>query len=71
MVNRNKPANDHTPETKSRDARVLYAPKVSAQKSAFRVDDVISALSNAHENRRARQVIEWERLAHQSYGRFA
>ena len=26
------------------------------------VDDVISALANAHENRRARQVNEWERM---------
>lgn len=26
------------------------------------VDDVIAYLANAHENRRARQVTEWERL---------
>lgn len=69
MVNRNQPATDLSPENKSRDNRVVYTPKV--QKSSFRVDDVISALSNAHENRRARQVVEWERLAQQSFSRFA
>ena len=28
-------------------------------------DDVIASLANAHENRRARQVTEWERMLHQ------
>jgi hypothetical protein len=30
------------------------------------VDDVIVSLANAHENRRARQVTEWERLLRQN-----
>ena len=28
----------------------------------FPSDDVIASLANAHENRRARQVTEWERM---------
>ncbi len=30
------------------------------------VDEVIAQLANAHENRRARQVMEWERMRGQS-----
>jgi hypothetical protein len=29
------------------------------------VDDVIASLANAHENRRARQVTEWEKMPRQ------
>ena len=36
-----------------------------------RVDDVIAALANAPENRRARQVNEWERMFRQSVQRAA
>jgi hypothetical protein len=67
MVNLNQPATDFSPENKARDARIVYTPKAPPQKNSFRVDDVISALSNAHENRRARQVVEWERLARQHF----
>ena len=35
------------------------------------VDDVIAHLANAHENRRARQVTEWERMGGQSMQRAA
>jgi hypothetical protein len=67
MVNLNQPASDLSHENKVRDSRVVYTPKVQTQKTSFRVDDVISALSNAHENRRARQVVEWEKLARQHF----
>ena len=30
-------------------------------------DDVIAALANAHENRRARQVTEWESMRRQAF----
>lgn len=30
------------------------------------IDDVIALLANAHENRRARQVTEWERMFRQN-----
>ena len=33
----------------------------------FRFDDLIVSLANAHENRRARQVTEWERMRRQSF----
>lgn len=36
--------------------------KTAAGKDAPRVDDLIVTLANAYENRRARQVTEWERL---------
>ena len=31
-----------------------------AQNEKYSTDDIILSLSNAHENRRARQVFEWE-----------
>ena len=34
----------------------------SAQKEKQPTDDIILSLSNAHENRRARQVFQWESL---------
>lgn len=34
----------------------------SISKDNPRVDDVIVSLANAHENRRARQVTEWEQM---------
>lgn len=67
MVNLNQTATDLSPENKARGTRVPYTPKVSAQKNRHGIDDVISSLSNAHENRRARQVVEWERLTRQHF----
>jgi len=34
---------------------------------AVYVDDIITSLANAHENRRARQVTEWQRVAANSF----
>lgn len=34
----------------------------SRQNSTYRIDDVIASLANDYENRRARQVSEWERM---------
>jgi hypothetical protein len=39
----------------------------SASGKTVVVDDVITSLSNAHENRRARQVTEWQSVAARSY----
>lgn len=33
----------------------------------FRFDELMNALANAHENRRARQVMEWERMPRQHF----
>lgn len=38
----------------------------SRQNPSFRIDDVIASLANDYENRRARQVSEWERMARYS-----
>jgi len=38
----------------------------SSAKTVY-IDDVITSLANAHENRRARQVTEWQRVAAQSF----
>jgi hypothetical protein len=32
-----------------------------------RFDDLIVSLANTHENRRARQVVEWERMRRQNF----
>jgi len=53
------------------DAAVLsYHQPLPAQKIQFidsaLNDDLISSLSDAYENRRARQVVEWERLYRQN-----
>ena len=40
--------------------------RISSAKAVF-VDDIITSLANAHENRRARQVTEWQRVAAQTF----
>lgn len=35
--------------------------------SKLRSDDIISSLANAHENRRARQVTEWQQLGAKTF----
>ncbi len=35
--------------------------------SRFRLDELIASLANAHENRRARQVTEWERIRQHNF----
>ena len=39
--------------------------RTGSAKAIF-VDDIITSLANAHENRRARQVTEWQRVAAQN-----
>ena len=39
----------------------------SKPKPTTRFDDLIVSLANAHENRRARQVTEWERMRRQYF----
>jgi hypothetical protein len=46
-----------------------YQPNASSKnqlRDSFLNDDLIASLSNAYENRRARQVVEWERLYRQN-----
>ena len=53
-----------------KDTSVLtYQPLASSKnqsRDTFFSDDLIATLSNAYENRRARQVVEWERLYRQN-----
>lgn len=59
----------------SRDPRSLRDSTDIRAKSSARpysqhmnsVDDVIASLANAPENRRARQVTEWERMRRQTF----
>ena len=47
-----------------RNPDTLSSPRISINTST--IDDVIGSLANAYENKRARQVIEWERLWRQN-----
>ncbi len=45
----------------------LLSTRNSQQKDISINDDIILSLSDAYENKRARQVMEWDRLAKQQY----
>ncbi|MFL6373108.1 MAG: hypothetical protein ACJ73D_00430 [Pyrinomonadaceae bacterium] len=49
------PSNRNTSQLRTASAKTVY------------VDDIITSLANAHENRRARQVTEWQRVAAQTF----
>ncbi|MBK6749186.1 MAG: hypothetical protein KA956_01020 [Pyrinomonadaceae bacterium] len=64
MVNRNE-----TNTARPNDRNLTTSNKLEhfpAQRSK-NIDDVIYSLANRPENRRARQVTEWERLRHQTF----
>jgi hypothetical protein len=44
----------------------LLSTRISKQKENFSNDDLIVSLTDAYENKRARQVIEWERIRRQN-----
>ncbi len=44
----------------------LLSKRISKSKENFSNDDLIMSLSDAYENKRARQVIEWERIRRQN-----
>lgn len=74
MVNQVNIQNDGERDILNRqDAAALnYYPETlsssrSQLKPATRFDDLIVSLANAHENRRARQVTEWERMRRQYF----
>lgn len=64
MVNRNHPDktrnSDLTREFRSAQLR-------NASSKAVVLDDIITSLANAHENRRARQVTEWQSVAARTF----
>ena len=46
-------------------SRILSA-RIYRQKETFSNDDLIVSLSDAYENKRARQVVEWEKIRRQN-----
>jgi hypothetical protein len=44
----------------------LLSTRISKQKEYFPNDDLILSLSDAYENKRARQVVEWEKIRRQN-----
>lgn len=44
----------------------LLSKRISKQKDNFSNDDLIVSLSDAYENKRARQVLEWEKVRRQN-----
>ena len=48
------------------DFSQLFSTRNSKSKDNAAGDDLIVSLSNAYENKRARQVFEWDRLARQN-----
>jgi len=71
MVNRVNIQNDGERDklTPQDAAAINYSETFSSTRSqpktTTRFDDLIVSLANAHENRRARQVTEWERMRRQ------
>ncbi len=49
----------------------LLSTRISKQKENFTGDDLIVSLSDAPENKRARQVFEWEKVRRQNVQRAA
>lgn len=49
----------------------LLSKRISKQKENLRDDDLIGTLADAYENKRARQVVEWERMRRQNAQRAA
>lgn len=49
----------------------LLSKRISKQKDTFQTDDLIGSLADAYENKRARQVIEWEKMRRQNVQRAA
>lgn len=57
----NKLAKSDAAAARSYIAKTRFSRNTNSKESPV-VDDVIAQLANAHENRRARQVTEWERM---------
>ena len=55
----NTPYNGYSPHTAASRSRSHHSSSIAT------VDELIAHLANAHENRRARQVTEWERIPRQ------
>ncbi|MDQ3322376.1 MAG: hypothetical protein M3525_08100 [Acidobacteriota bacterium] len=49
----------------------ILSRRISKQKDNFQTDDLIGTLADAYENKRARQVIDWEKMRRQNIQRAA
>jgi len=75
MVNRNNTKTDGKPDKLTRQDAVdafnyiseTLSSNTSKSRDKPRFDDLIGSLANAHENRRARQVTEWEEMRQQNF----
>jgi hypothetical protein len=67
MVNRTTRKTDGNLDKQTRQHAAAFSSSQNHAKDNPRTDDVIVSLANAHENRRARQVNEWERRQHSGY----
>ena len=65
MVNRNRFDTLRSPQS-SDNKNTDRAERTLSAKPLY-VDEVITSLANAHENRRARQVTEWQQLGAQTF----
>lgn len=63
MVNRNETNTARPNDRNSTSYKLEHFPAQQPKN----IDDVIYSLANAAENRRARQVTEWERTRHQAF----
>lgn len=66
QIDRNSTRDTHA----QRETSKFTSPSASAKPTKYQsavIDDVISSLANAQENRRARQVNEWEKMRQQYF----
>ena len=67
MVNQFDSTHDFTLDNSQQHFSDTHFSDRTRANKPFRFDDLIVTLANAHENRRARQVTEWERMRHKSF----
>ena len=67
MVNQLESTRDFTPDNSQQHISDTHFADKPRSAKPFRLDDLIVTLANAHENRRARQVTEWEHMRHQNF----
>lgn len=68
MVNRKNTnvARDARRSSENETSTQLLSTRQPSQRERSMNDDLIGSLANAHENKRARQVSEWERVGFQN-----
>ncbi|MEQ1606230.1 MAG: hypothetical protein ABL999_15325 [Pyrinomonadaceae bacterium] len=67
MVNQLDSTRDFTHDKPQQHISDAHFSDRTRSNKPFRFDDLIVSLANAHENRRARQVTEWESMRRQNF----